>query len=188
MEITATDTHDLRRRVLRVGTVTTEVRFAEDELPDTFHLGVETSHLGVETSSDVTGIEAGHLGVETGSDVTGVEPRLVAISTWVWRRHPDHPAVEGAQLRGMATDESVRGTGCGALLLQAGIARCRELGAGHVWARARDAALDFYLAHGFVTFGPGYTDLPTGLPHHDVIRHFTLNPRPDPTATSPPPP
>jgi len=39
-EITAADTHDLRRRVLRDGTPSQEVAFAQDALPDTFHLGV----------------------------------------------------------------------------------------------------------------------------------------------------
>lgn len=146
VEITAGDTHDLRRRVLRVGVPTTEVRFAEDELEGTFHLGVL---LG-----------------------PGGDAPLVAISTWVPRRHPDHPAVEGLQLRGMATDPSVRGTGCGSLVLHAGLGRAHQLGAGLVWARARDSALEFYLAHGFVTFGPGYTDLATALPHHDVIHHL----------------
>lgn len=146
VEITAADTHDLRRRVLRVGTPTTEVRFAEDELDGTFHLGVERA--------------------------VGPDPALVAISTWVPRRHRDHPSVEGLQLRGMATDPSVRGTGCGSLVLRAGLDRARRAGMGLVWARARDGALGFYLAHGFVTFGRGYVDLPTALPHHDVIHHL----------------
>lgn len=155
VEVSAADTHDLRRRVLRVGTPTTEVRFAEDELDGTFHLAVET----------LNGRRAG-----SGDDDRRA---LVAISTWVPRCHPDHPAVAGIQLRGMATDPTVRGTGCGALVLRAGLDRARELGAGLVWARARDSALDFYLAHDFVTFGPGYTDLGTALPHHDVIHHLS---------------
>lgn len=185
VEISAADTHDLRRRVLRVGTVTTEVHFAEDDLDSTFHLGVRLSvGRGVELSVG-RGVGPGvEPGIERSSpgrdDIVGTThpidasaaPRLVAISTWVWRRHPDVPTVEGVQLRGMATDPSVRGTGCGALLLRSGLARCRDLGAGHVWARARDSALEFYLAHGFVTFGPGYTDLATALPHHDVIHHL----------------
>ena len=39
-----------------------------------------------------------------------------------------------------------------------------------VWARARDTALDFYQRHGFTVHGPGYVDLTTNLPHHDIIR------------------
>lgn len=174
VEISAADTHDLRRRVLRVGTVTTEVHFAEDELDSTFHLGVRLSvRPGVEPGIERPSPGRDEIVGTTHPIDASPAPHLVAISTWVWRRHPDIPTVEGVQLRGMATDPSVRGTGCGALLLRSGLDRCRDLGGGHVWARARDSALEFYVAHGFVTFGPGYTDLATGLPHHDVIHHLT---------------
>lgn len=138
----AVETHELRRSVLRTGTLTTAVRFDEDDRPDTVHLGVRR-----------------------GDD-------LVAISTWIVRRHPDHPHLAGVQLRGMATDPAVRGTGLGRRLLEAGLDRARAGGADMVWARARDTALDFYLAQGFETFGHGYTDPTTGLDHHDVIRHL----------------
>lgn len=166
VEITAADTHDLRRRVLRVGTPTTEVRFAEDELEGTFHLGV------LRHAADAQLADEPAAPPSTSMPAGVVQPELVAISTWVPRRHPDHPAVEGVQLRGMATDPSVRGTGCGSLVLRVGLDRVRRSGAGLVWARARDSALEFYLAHGFVTFGPGYTDLATALAHHDVIHHL----------------
>lgn len=140
VELRAEDTHDLRRRVLRVGTPTTEVRFAEDEAPGTVHLGLE------------------------------LEGRVVAVSTWIPRCHPDHPAVEGVQLRGMATEPTLQAQGLGAMLLEHGVERAAAAVAGLVWARARDAALDFYRRHGFEVFGRGYTDLTTLLPHHDVIR------------------
>lgn len=141
-EITAEDTHELRRAVLRSGTLTTDVRFDDDHAPTTFHLGVRIDGL------------------------------LVAVSTWIERRHPDHPHLEGSQIRGMATDPERRGTGLGSLLLTAGIDRLTAEGGDLVWARARDSALGFYLAHGFDTFGRGYTDLTTGLPHHDVVRRI----------------
>lgn len=175
VEVRAADTHDLRRRVLRVGTPTTEVRFAEDELEGTFHLAVVVGGPdGAEESERTEGSCGAKVseGAEE-SERTDRPGRItVAISTWVPRRHPDHPALEGFQLRGMATDPSVRGTGCGALVLHAGLDQARQRGAELVWARARDTALEFYLAHGFVTFGPGYTDLATALPHHDVIHHL----------------
>lgn len=144
VELAAPDTHALRRSVLRTDTLTTEIRFDADDRPDTLHLGV----------------------VHDGA--------VVAISTWIPRHHPDHPNLVGVQLRGMATDPHVRGTGLGRLLLDTGLERQRALGADLVWARARDTALSFYTAHGFATFGRGYTDLTTGLPHHDVIRHLTV--------------
>lgn len=141
--LAATDTYPLRRSVLRADTLTTEVRFDDDDRPDTVHLGVVIDHA------------------------------VVAISTWIPRCHPDHPHLVGVQLRGMATDPSVRGTGVGRRLLLAGLAHQRLAGAELVWARARDTALDFYTAHGFATFGRGYTDLSTGLAHHDVVRPLT---------------
>ncbi|CAN5552305.1 hypothetical protein BH23ACT3_BH23ACT3_03670 [soil metagenome] len=141
--LSAADTHPLRTSVLRSGTLTSEVRFDHDDRPDTVHLGIT------------------------------IDGTVVAISTWIPRPHPDHPHLVGVQLRGMATDPARRGTGLGRQLLEAGIERSAAEGAEMVWARARDSALDFYLAHGFETFSHGYTDLSTGLAHHDVIRRLT---------------
>jgi GNAT superfamily N-acetyltransferase len=138
VELSAADTHDLRRRVLRVGTATTSVDFDGDD-------------------------GAVHLGVMVDSDV-------VAVSSWFDRRHPDRPALAGVQLRGMAVEPSLAGTGLGSLLLAAGVERMLSDGAGLVWARARDTALSFYTSRDFEVFGEGYVDLSTGLPHHDVIR------------------
>ena len=140
VELTAEQTHPLRLAVLRTGTPTREVRFAEDELAGTWHLGVE------------------------------LDGELVAVSSWVPRPHPDHPALEGVQVRGMATSHGLQGHGLGGLVLEAGVARAFSGGAELVWARARDAALAFYERHGFEVFGRGYVDLTTELPHHDVIR------------------
>lgn len=143
VELTAAETHPLRASVLRTGTVSTDVRFDDDDRPDAVHLGIRIDGL------------------------------VVAISTWIPRAHPDHPHLVGVQLRGMATDPTRRGTGLGQQLLHAGIERAATHGAELVWARARDTALGFYVTHGFETFGHGYTDLSTGLTHHDVIRHLT---------------
>ena len=41
-----------------------------------------------------------------------------------------------------------------------------------VWANARDAALDFYLRHGFVVEGDGFIEHHTQLPHHVVVREL----------------
>jgi predicted GNAT family N-acyltransferase len=140
VEITAADTYALRRTVLRDDTPTHDVDWPDDDLPGTMHLGVR------------------------------VDGELVAISTWVDRRHPDHPAEPGVQVRGMATAERHRGSGFGGLLLEHGVQRCFAAGNELVWARARDTALTFYECHGFTVFGHGYVDLTTQLPHHDVIR------------------
>jgi GNAT superfamily N-acetyltransferase len=140
VEIAAADTHALRQAVLRNDTPTHDVHWPDDDLPGTTHLGVR------------------------------VDGELVAISTWVERRHPDQPGERGVQVRGMATAERHRGRGFGGLLLEHGVQRCFAAGDDLVWARARDTALTFYERHGFMVFGLGYVDPTTQLPHHDVIR------------------
>lgn len=140
VEIDAEQTHPLRRTVLRDGTASSEVRFDDDEREDTTHLGL--------------------------IDASGA---LAAVSTWIERRHPDHPGRPGVQLRGMAVEPTLQGAGLGDALLRAGVRRAIAGGVDVVWARARDSALDFYLERGFRRHGHGYVDLATGLPHHDVV-------------------
>ena len=139
VEIGAEDTHQLRRSLLRDGTASDQVVFDGDEEPTTFHLGAV------------------------------VDDDLVAISTWVSRRYADLPGHPGHQLRGMATVPTARGTGVSDELLVAGLGRCAELGSSVVWARARVAALSFYVRHGFEPRGHEYVDLTTGLPHQDIV-------------------
>jgi predicted GNAT family N-acyltransferase len=145
VELRPDDTHALRREALRTGTPSDEVVFDGDELATTFHLGIRA------------------------------DGAIVAISTWMERRYPDRPADRAYQLRGMATVDTLRGSGLGTRLLDAGLERCRSAGAALVWARARDAALSFYERHGFTTVGRGYVDLTTGLPHHDVIKPLQVS-------------
>jgi GNAT superfamily N-acetyltransferase len=140
VEITAADTHGLRRRVLRDGTASDVLVWEGDDEPTTFHLGA------------------------------GADDGLIAISTWLRRPYPGRPAEDAFRLRGMATDPSQRGTGVGGRLLLAGLDRCAEHGATLVWARARVTALSFYERHGFEPVGPEYTDLTTGLRHRDIVR------------------
>ena len=141
VEITASETHALRRRILRTGPPSDVVVWDGDDEASTFHLGVRS-----------------------------LDGEVVAISTWLLRRYPDRPAVGAFQLRGMATEPSQRGTGVSGRLLVTGLDRCAAAGASLVWARARVAALTFYERHGFEPVGPEYTDLTTGLPHRDILR------------------
>lgn len=92
---------------------------------------------------------------------------LVAVSSWIPRPFAGSAAV---QLRGMATAHAVQGCGVGGVLLDAGCRRVAAAGVPLVWARARDAALRFYLRHGFEVSGDGFVDESTGLPHHLVLR------------------
>ncbi|CAB4364623.1 MAG: GNAT family N-acetyltransferase [Actinobacteria bacterium] len=103
---------------------------------------------------------ARHLGLRVGDG-------LVAVSTWVPRPHLGQPAV---QLRGMATSRAAQGLGHGGTLLEGGCQRMAQGGTTLVWARARDAALEFYLRHGFSVEGDGFIDQNTQLPHHLIVR------------------
>ena len=137
IEIAATDTHELRRSVLRWNTPTKEVVFAEDEWPGCWHLGL--------LRNDV----------------------MVAVCSWVPRPLGERPAV---QLRGMATDRALQGTGLGGVLLEEGCRMAHQRGFPLVWARARDSALNFYERHGFTVEGDGFIDEGTQMPHHLITR------------------
>ena len=139
VQISATDTHPLRRSVLRFDTPTKEVVFPEDEWPESWHLGLR------------------------------VDGSLVATSSWVPREHDGRP---GVQLRGMATDRSLQGTGWAGCCWKPAASGRRRWVSRMVWARARDTALAFYVRHGFQVTGDGFIDEATQLPHHVVVRRL----------------
>ncbi|MGO9911434.1 MAG: GNAT family N-acetyltransferase [Acidimicrobiales bacterium] len=62
------------------------------------------------------------------------------------------------RLRSMATRPDLRGTGIGAVVLDAAIEHIARLGGGVVWCSARTPALTFYERAGFATFGDVWVD------------------------------
>jgi len=141
VEISAEDAYDLRRRVLREGTPSDEVRFEQDAWPATFHLGAR--------------------------DEVGA---LVGIATFFPSPTPLREGRQAAQLRGMAVDDARQGTGIGRLLLDAAMERLRNAGFEVLWANARDTALPFYRRLGMEVVGEGFLTRDTKLPHHVVVR------------------
>ena len=141
VEISAEDAHDLRRRVLREGTPSDEVRFEQDAWPATFHLGAR--------------------------DAAGA---LVGIATFFPSPTPWRDGHQAAQLRGMAVDTAHQGTGIGRQLLDAAMERLRTAGFEVLWANARDTALPFYRRLGMEVVGEGFLTSDTKLPHHVVVR------------------
>ena len=106
-----------------------------------------------------------HLGVRIDGELVGDVDRGSRA------RCPATTTADGVwQLRGMATANGRRGGGLGGILVEAGCQRCAGAGGRVVWARARDAALGFYVAHAFEVVGDGFIDATTGLPHHVVRR------------------
>jgi predicted N-acetyltransferase YhbS len=141
VEITAPETYDLRRRVLRAGTPSTEVRLPEDDVPGAFHLGIRA------------------------------DGALVACVSFSPQPSPHPVASGAAtswQFRAMAVDPAMHGAGLGRTLLLAGFDRLRAKGVEHVWANARDTALGFYVGVGMRVVGEGFVSAATGLAHHTV--------------------
>jgi GNAT superfamily N-acetyltransferase len=142
-ELRLNDILDLRTKVLRKGTPSSNPSYAEDNDPSTVHLGVRDS----------------------GS--------VIAVSSWIDRPFPLDTAAVAVQLKGMAVDDALQGTGIGRLIIDAGEVHARKRRASIVWARARDAALDFYTKCGYVVVGEMFMDEATGLPHHIVVKRLT---------------
>jgi GNAT superfamily N-acetyltransferase len=134
--VAARDTWPLRKRVLRPHAQGDAVVLGGDDDPLTLHAGAR--------------------------DATGA---LVGVATVSPQPCPWAPDREGAwRLRGMATDEDLRGQGVGALVLDAALRHVRERDGKLVWCNARVGALAFYRRAGFVEAGDLYVDPDLG-PH-----------------------
>lgn len=98
---------------------------------------------------------------------------LAGIATLLKVAYPDagsRPGLQAApgggayQLRGMATDESARGTGLGKGLLQWCFQQARAGGATVLWCNARVSAVGFYEKNGMRVVSDEF-DIPTVGPH-----------------------
>jgi predicted GNAT family N-acyltransferase len=116
------------------------VEIPGDDDPATFHLAARTAE------GQVVGVVRFH-------------PNPCA-----WR--PDARAAW--QLRGMATDPAVRGSGAGRALVTAGLARVAARGGDLVWCDARQAAAGFYERMGFTVAAGPYEIDPIG-PHLGMV-------------------
>jgi predicted GNAT family N-acyltransferase len=79
------------------------------------------------------------------------------------------------QLRGMATDPEVRGTGAGRALVDEGLHRVAELGGDLVWCDARVTAAGFYERMGFTVVTEPYEKPPIG-PHVGMLISLPSSP------------
>ncbi len=133
----------LRLEVLRAGMANQTVEFDGDD-------EVTTVHLGAFDQSD----------------------NNIGVSSWMQRAFQPEPDLKAVQLRGMATATHRQGHGIGGLLLDAGLKNAQENGFDVIWANARDAALNFYNRHGYITVGEGFIETVTQLPHHKVVKYL----------------
>ena len=79
------------------------------------------------------------------------------------------------QLRGMATDPAVRGTGAGRALVADGLARVAARGGDLVWCDARVTATGFYERMGFAVVTEPFDKPPIG-PHVGMVIDLSTSP------------
>ena len=142
-EVSAEAVRALRQLVLRPGRPFEETAFPGDDAPGTAHFGA---------------FRAGE---------------LVAIAMLLDAPHPERPGERACQVRGMASHPSVRGQGFGAAVLEACIEEAMRRGSSLAWCNAREAALGFYVRHGFVVTGERF-EIPGIGPHFRAHRVWRL--------------
>jgi GNAT superfamily N-acetyltransferase len=120
--VPASQTWDLRLRVLRDNDATKPVRWPRDDDPATIHLAAFVD--GGEAPVAIGTLYPAPL--EDQSLAEGVAPHL----QW--------------QFRGMASDPRVRGIGCAHAVMASIIAHARSRGAALLWCNARLIAIGFY--------------------------------------------
>jgi GNAT superfamily N-acetyltransferase len=136
-------TYPLRARVLRPGQPADRVHFAADDDPATATFAARTPD-----------------GAVVGTAFVTPEP-----CPWL----PERP--HAWRLRGMATDDAVRGTGIGRRLLEVALAHVAAAGGTLVWCNARVPARRFYERAGFVAHGAEWVDPEIG-PHVAMWREL----------------
>ena len=139
-EVSAAATYDLRRRVLRDGRRDVDLTFPEDGWDGSFHLAVQKGD------------------------------EVVAVGSFSPSPTPLRPGAAAYQLRGMAVDGSVQGSGLGRMLLEEAERRLRAAGVAALWAYCRDTALGFYEKLGWQAVGDGFPHGWRDMPHHIMVR------------------
>lgn len=138
-DIAVEEAYGLRRAVLRGGVAGADVHYAEDNDPDSFHLGAED--------------DGAMVAVATLAPV----PTLLRPGARAWR------------LRGMAVAPEQQGSGVGRRLMDEIYQRLRERDGQVLWADGRDTALGFYRRMGMDIVGDAFVPEASGVSHHVVI-------------------
>jgi GNAT superfamily N-acetyltransferase len=142
--VRAEELFDLRRRVLRADHPERSVQDPRDDEATSLHLG---------------GFLYG---------------RVVASASWFPTVPPINPDRVSFQLRFMAIDYDVQGHGFGTVVVETALSQLRSQGVEQVWANARDTALGFYLATGWLAIaGSEHLSHETQLPHTVIYRQLS---------------
>lgn len=121
--ISPSETHALRRAVLRPARPREALAFPGDSGPETFHLGAF------------------------------IRGELLGIASLYREPPPGQPDPDSWRLRGMATRRDARRRGVGSALVGAALERIEARGARRVWCNARVEAASFYRGLGFAERG-----------------------------------
>ncbi len=141
--ISATDTMDLRMRILRPLHPREACEYAEDNLPATFHLGVTDS-----------------------------EGKVISNGTFMQQGHSHFPNVKlPYRLRGMATDPAFQGQGLGRKIILAAEEELKKRGCDLLWFNARVSAEVFYSKLGYTAIPEIFDIHPIG-PHKVMFKSF----------------
>ena len=132
--ITAPEARPLRHAVLRPGRPLSAGNFSGDDDPTTRHFGAYRD---------------------------GV---LLGVASVYRAELPEKPGVPAVQLRGMAVEPDVRGSGIGRQLIHACVEFSRDNGVGLLWCNARVTAVGFYRKLGFEIIGEEF-EIPDVGPH-----------------------
>ncbi len=144
-EVSAAQTHVLRRAVLRDGRTDVKVAHPDDDHPEAFHLMAFCDGEPAGVVSCVPGAVRDNLGAGLGAGRNA------------WRLYQ------------MGVAARFQKVGIGRRLIEEVAGHVRARGAGILWAMARDSAAGFYQSCGFLVVGGGYPGW-NDIPHHTVIR------------------
>lgn len=142
-QIMASQTIDLRTRILRPGQPVEICHYPEDNLSSTFHLGAFVA-------------------------IEGFERVLAANGTFMKDAVKFFPDAKNPyRLRGMATDLHYRGIGLGSQIIQQAEMLLKVTNCDLLWFNARENAFAFYEKNGFAHIGNMF-DIP-GAGAHKVM-------------------
>ena len=123
MQISATDTYNIRQKMLRPGRQVNDCIFANDDDDQTIHLGAF------------------------------IDGKLVSVASFYFNNNPQFNANVQYQLRGMATLPDHQNQGLSKELLKFGFPLIKQNFCELVWCNARTSAEGFYTKTGFESIG-----------------------------------
>lgn len=149
----ATETLAIRQRVLRPHQTIADLAAEGDDDPATVYFVARDATSGEVVSTASVRHEAPPWDPGARNRLDHVGPADPLDAPEVARLAAGEASVRAWRLRGMATDENLRGRGLGRLVLDAVVDHVRDGGGGLLWCSARIGAVPFYERAGFTGLG-----------------------------------